>query len=189
MFGYIYLTTNLINNKKYIGKRQKSFFDQKYLGSGVHLKAAFVKYGKENFKCEILKECFSEEELLSSEKEFIAKYNAVKDPMYYNISEGGDGGNTGHCYKGMPPLKAHHSEETKLKMSLTRKGHLTSEETRNKISQSNSGKKRTKEQNEANSLRNKNKVWVRKLDIQKTIPKSELDNYLSTGWGIRKIKK
>ena len=188
MIGYIYLTTNLINNKKYIGKRQKSKFDESYLGSGKHLKAAVLSYGKENFKCEILKWCRTKEELNESEKEFIAKYNAVNDANFYNLSEGGEGGNTGAQYKGMKPHIEHHSPETKLKMSQSRKGHLTSQETRHKISISNTGKKRTPEQNKANSERNKNKVWIRKDDIQKTIPLQELNDYLLDGWEKGRLK-
>lgn len=39
MCGYIYLTTNLTNKKKYIGRKQSDkFLGTSYLGSGVHLK-------------------------------------------------------------------------------------------------------------------------------------------------------
>ena len=54
MIGYIYKTTNLINNKIYIGKRQKQKFDAGYIGSGKKLKSAIKHYGKNNFKCEII---------------------------------------------------------------------------------------------------------------------------------------
>jgi hypothetical protein len=57
----IYKTTNLINGKIYIGKDSKN--NSKYLGSGLLLKRAILKYGKENFKKEILEECSSIEEL------------------------------------------------------------------------------------------------------------------------------
>lgn len=35
MYGYIYITTNLINGKRYIGqKKAKNFLAEGYLGSG-----------------------------------------------------------------------------------------------------------------------------------------------------------
>ena len=54
MEHYIYLTTNLINGKKYIGKHFGAICDS-YLGSGTLLQRAIAKYGKENFKKEINK--------------------------------------------------------------------------------------------------------------------------------------
>lgn len=44
MFGYIYITENLINHKQYIGqKRSNKFLGTKYLGSGTYLKNAVNK--------------------------------------------------------------------------------------------------------------------------------------------------
>ena len=46
---FIYMTTNLITNEKYIGKHYGTE-DDSYLGSGKILQKASLKYGKENFK-------------------------------------------------------------------------------------------------------------------------------------------
>lgn len=92
MYGYIYLTTNLLNNKKYIGKHTNKTFNSKYLGSGYLLKQAVKKYGRENFKCELLEECCDKIHLNNREIYWIKYYNACNDPMYYNIAKGGDGG-------------------------------------------------------------------------------------------------
>lgn len=90
---YIYLTTNLINNKKYIGMHH-GYIDDDYLGSGNIILEAINKYGKENFKKEILHISKTYEENCEQEKYFITKYNAVADKNFYNIHEGGAGGNT-----------------------------------------------------------------------------------------------
>lgn len=52
MYGYIYKTTNLINNKIYIGqhKVKEEKIDNSYYGSGKLIIQAIKKYGKENFK-------------------------------------------------------------------------------------------------------------------------------------------
>jgi hypothetical protein len=52
--GYIYITTNLINNKKYIGQHKSKSFDLNYLGSGKLIVEAIKKYGKDNFKTEVI---------------------------------------------------------------------------------------------------------------------------------------
>lgn len=57
MYGFIYITTNHINGKQYIGQRK---YDKKekwknYLGSGIILTRAIEKYGKENFSKKSLK--------------------------------------------------------------------------------------------------------------------------------------
>lgn len=94
MYGFIYETTNLINGKKYIGKKQYTENWKNYLGSGILLKKAIDKYGKENFIKVILCECENIEELNKKEIFFIDLYNATSNPLYYNLAEGGDGGKT-----------------------------------------------------------------------------------------------
>lgn len=90
MYGYIYLTTNLINNMKYIGQHQSNKFEpDKYIGSGVWLQKAIRKYGKSNFKCELLQSCDSLEELNIQEEYWIKHFNAVESKMFYNIDAGG----------------------------------------------------------------------------------------------------
>ena len=53
MYGYVYKTTNLINGRIYIGKHHGGILPG-YLGSGLLLKRAIRKYGRENFRLEVL---------------------------------------------------------------------------------------------------------------------------------------
>lgn len=97
-YGIIYKTTNLINNKIYIGQTTRtSILD--YFGSGNYIKNAIKKYGKGNFTREILEGCINQEELDKKEKFWIAKLNPE-----YNIDLGGIGAGK-------------MSEETKIKIS------------------------------------------------------------------------
>ena len=89
MIGYIYLTTNLVNNKKYIGQHRSSTFDPSYLGSGTLFVKALKKYGSKNFSQEILCECETYEELDDKEIYYISLYDAVRSNEFYNISLGG----------------------------------------------------------------------------------------------------
>lgn len=90
---FVYLTYCLINNKKYIGKYEGSEKDN-YLGSGKLLKRAIAKHGKENFERIILERYNSKDECREGEKKWIALFDAVKNKEFYNIAEGGEGGNT-----------------------------------------------------------------------------------------------
>lgn len=141
---YIYLTTNLVDNKKYIGKHTGPL-DDDYLGSGINIKNAIKKYGKENFKKEIIAIVNNEEELNKAEKYYISLYNAVEDPNFYNIADGGQGGNTmkGFSlekkkeiyqkrsleYSGEkhPMYNKHHTEETKEKLRQASNSYWTEE--------------------------------------------------------------
>lgn len=97
---HIYVTTNILNGKKYIGKEKNNNY--RYLGSGKLLRRAFKKYGKHNFKKEIIEYCVNEEQLNVREKYWIDYYNAANSKEFYNIAYGGEGGNTvNRPYKGM----------------------------------------------------------------------------------------
>ena len=89
----IYKTTNLINNKFYIGKSARGI-DDAYLGSGMLLKKAIKKYGKSNFKKELLEEVTDEKLLDEREKYWIKFLDSTNKKIGYNITEGGTGGNT-----------------------------------------------------------------------------------------------
>lgn len=108
---YIYMTTNLINGKKYIGQH-KGKPDDKYFGSGINILKAIKKYGKENFSKEILCFCETREEADIKEKEYIQKYDAVNNKNFYNIAKGGIAGNGWcACHKY---FKAHPDEAKEL---------------------------------------------------------------------------
>jgi len=79
----IYITTNAINGKKYIGKDSNN--NPKYLGSGTLLKDDIIKYGRDNFKKEILEHCNTDEELMIRESYWIKYYNAILSDKYYNL--------------------------------------------------------------------------------------------------------
>jgi group I intron endonuclease len=119
----IYKTINLINNKFYIG--QDSNNNPDYLGSGLLLKRAIEKYGRENFKKETLEVCDNKEQLNLREIHWI-EYTSAKTEGY-NIADGGHGGNT-------------YTEETRKRISELFKGREISEETRKKISILNKGR-------------------------------------------------
>lgn len=91
---YIYLTINLVNNKKYIGQSCKeSQLSKYYLGSGSYISKAIKKYGKNNFTKIILKDNIASNlELDYWEIYFISKFDAYHSTDYYNATIGGKQG-------------------------------------------------------------------------------------------------
>lgn len=111
----VYCTHNKVNGKKYIGSHSAN--NPKYLGSGIRLKIAIKKYGKENFEREILWEG-PEDYKREMEEYWINYFNAYKNPLFYNMSEKG---------VGMPTntYKFPKSEEIKQKISKSMIGKNT----------------------------------------------------------------
>lgn len=147
-YGYIYLTTNLVNGMRQIGQHSSPVFDKQYYGSGKLIKQALKKYGTENFKCEVIEQCYSFEELNQKEIFWIDFYHADSDINFYNIAYGGS--NSKYCLRGEnhPWYNKKHSAESIKKMSESKCGennpmygkHHT-EETKRKIGNAQIGEK------------------------------------------------
>jgi len=111
-YYYIYLTTNNLNGKNYVGQHIGSLIDS-YKGSGTLISKAFKKYGRKNFSKEILAICNSQKELNLLEDIYISLYKSI-GKAEYNLSKGGDGGTL--------------STESKIKISLAKKNYYATEE-------------------------------------------------------------
>ncbi len=87
-YGFLYITTNLINGKRYVGTK---VFDERkswvnYLGSGKAFLKAVNKYEKDNFKRDIVSIHYSKKELYEEER-LIKFLDAVNNEDYYNLSK------------------------------------------------------------------------------------------------------
>lgn len=159
MYGYVYLTQNMINGRIYIGQHKAKEFDTKYYGSGKILKSAIEKYGIECFKCEMLERCDTKEHLNQSEKYWILHFKSLGERVdLYNIADGGEGGDIYHTLSDEEkehfklkcrPDKSKRDYVTSGKKAWeTRKLHGTdkmSDEQRQKLIDSHKGKKRSVE--------------------------------------------
>lgn len=97
MIGYVYRITNIINNKTYIGSRYYSQDEGKewtyYMGSGIYIKNAINKYGKDKFIKEKLYEAETKDDLINAETKFIKEEKELGHGEY-NLSLGYVGGDT-----------------------------------------------------------------------------------------------
>jgi group I intron endonuclease len=113
----IYVLTNKINNKMYVGQTKTSIYQRmkshKYGNQNLHLplKRAIRKYGIDNFDIDTMK--VDENKINIYEMCLIQRLNTLA-PNGYNISSGGNASRNG-C---IPWNKGkQHSEQTRLKMS------------------------------------------------------------------------
>lgn len=153
--AYVYRITNALNGMQYVGVtvNPKKRFRSHSRNVGSHrllLKNAILKYGKENFKMEVLLKA-SQTYCYEIEPKVIALYKTLK-PNGYNLTKGGMGslgltgemngcyGRTGekHPHFGKPGYRTgiKHTEETKAKMRIARAKYKHTEETKEKISAS-----------------------------------------------------
>lgn len=142
MYHYVYLTTNIVNSKKYVGDHSSEILEDNYLGSGEYLKKAFKKYGRNSFTREILEIFPSKEEAFNSQEKYIQKFNTLV-PSGYNISPKGG--------YGVPDSYLHEETKEKIGKSLSgpnhpnfgkpawNRGKKASEETKKKQSDSHKG--------------------------------------------------
>lgn len=87
----VYKITNLINNKFYIGVHKTENPNDSYMGSGIAIKEAIQKYGRENFKKEILFITEDKIEAYNIEEKLTLDFS---DRNNYNMKLGGVGGFT-----------------------------------------------------------------------------------------------
>jgi len=174
---WIYKITNEINGKGYIGKSkrpekrmQEHFNRRKYENFAIH--HAIKKYGKDNFRFEIIAET-TKEEVDELEIKLIAEHKTFITEHGYNETRGGDGGIMSEDVrkKISETLKRKYangeikipekSEEGRRRISEAKmgnswnKGRVFTEEHRKNLSKSSKGKKkrpRTEEEKKRQSI-------------------------------------
>ena len=136
MFHLLYLITNKINRRFYVGVHSTINKEDDYFGSGKRIKLEIAKFGKANFKKEIIGEFSNRADLLLAEKELVDD-ELISNSQCLNLKRGGEGGwefvntNNLNSRKG-----AEISDETRRKLSEARKNFSGfSDEVRLKMSQ------------------------------------------------------
>jgi group I intron endonuclease len=177
----IYTITNLITSDTYIGftdnfirRKAEHLREANYKRRNYPLYNAINKYGKSNFKWEIIFQSFDKDyTLLTVEPLLIKEYKSK-----YNITEGGEA----------PMLNKKHTQETILKMKARvpwNKGKPFSLESRKRMSEAQRARKPNPIQWRNQGISNSN-YWLVTLPSGETIKLKGLkkfckDNNLSSG--------
>jgi len=193
-YGYVYLTTNLVNGMVYIGMSE-GVFKPTYLGSGMYLKRAVKAYGKENFRVTILEFSMSKDDLNSLEKYYISHgRECLGRDMMYNVSDGGDGGyiqgsgSTNHkigckCHSCMARrgekynLSKEHKE--KIGVSSTGRTHICSDRAKKLYKRLYSG--------DGSQFYNTRYVHNIELGEEKRVKQEEIQSYIDRGWNLKRL--
>jgi len=150
--AYVYLITNLVDGKVYVGKpndpkrrwkehRCSILITKKRTCSYLH--RALLKYGILNFKFEVIDILSTEEDAYKSEIEYITKFNSHNAECGYNLHGGGRGGYS-PSIETREKLRVSstgkkHSQEAKDKVRCAQQGRKASEETKQKMSLAHKG--------------------------------------------------
>lgn len=85
----VYKITNKVNGKFYIGVHKTSNPHDSYMGSGIGVKRAIIKYGKENFEKDVVFITDVKEEAYKLEADLTTDFQREDS---YNMKQGGVGG-------------------------------------------------------------------------------------------------
>lgn len=138
----VYLRTNLVNGKQYVGQtsnmkqRERQWRNLTTYYANAELTKDRDKYGIENFKFEILVETKTREEAWEFEKKYIDEKNTLH-PNGYNKTTGG-----GKGYKFQEEIAKQRSKSGEKSYWF---GKKFSDEHKQKIANKNRGKKRSDE--------------------------------------------
>jgi hypothetical protein len=182
MIGIIYKTTCLKDGKIYVGQhrvKDKETLDPWYVGSGSDLEKYIDEAKQEDrlnwlkfFQREVLKICYTQNQLNGYEAYFINKFDATNPNIGLNILKSCCFKKSGASRdKRVAKLGAKVSEETRLKLSNIRRGKKHSKTWSEKIGKSQRG----------NNCKFTNTIWIYnyKEGVNKRIPIGE---EIPIGW-------
>jgi len=165
-YHFVYLTTNLINGKHYLGKHSTSNLKDRYLGSGKIISQAIKKHGNKNFKCKVLMQFSNEVDAYRAERLLGVIWKVRENKNFYNLTDCGTGAlsckrSPESVAKGADKIRGKKQppeliekrirsriennsfiwkQEAKDRFSQKMKGKVLSEETKRRMSKSKKGR-------------------------------------------------
>lgn len=156
----VYQITNLVNNKIYIGAHKTTLLDDGYMSSSKVVKSALKKYGKDNFKKEIL-HVFDNEVSMFAKEAAIVNDEFINRKDTYNLTCGGTGSTT-HLNN---ILKKEHSARSKRAGKLVKNRYDLSQHTETRFSEDKELQRRALEKSKSPEARQKRKETFKRNKI------------------------
>lgn len=143
----VYIHTNKINNKKYVGQTcqvppERRWQNGQGYCNSTHFYNAIKKYGWDNFEHKIIAQNLTTSEANELESKLIAKHKTMNQEYGYNLTSGGDTPvfSEASIQRMSDAHKGYRlTEEQKRKLSIVKKGKKLSDETKRKISEAHIG--------------------------------------------------
>jgi hypothetical protein len=185
-YHFIYKIINVVTNCYYIGMHSTSNLNDGYLGSGRRIIRSIKKYGRNNFKLEILEHLPNRELLREREKEII-NAELINDPKCLNLQIGGISG-----FDHINILRKNNAEYDK-KWRMLQGNRMKEHHKNGKINYATfTNKKHTEETKRLMSIKASKHVgdknsqfgtcWITKNGINKKIKNSDLPTFTNEGW-------
>ncbi len=133
MYYLIYQTQHKDSKMIYVGFHVTEDPNDDYLGSGLYLKRAIKKDGRDKFERTILHFCETYEAMVEKEKEIVTEEFVQREDTY-NLRVGGEGGYIGEEFyaaiRGVP-----RDRDLVERMAAKRRGQKRSEKARQRMSE------------------------------------------------------
>ena len=194
MFYTVYKITNLVNNKIYVGVHRTKDLEDNYMGSGVLIKKAIEKYGRDNFIREYIAIFDNPDDMFKMETEIVNE-DFIKQNDTYNISIGGKGNFTEVALdRALDRIKWLYENDKNWVIDITKKRIESNYKNNGSIAfknflgknHSDNTKKIIGEKNSVHQKGSKNSqfgtTWVYNDKESIKIKKELLPDYISSGW-------
>ena len=175
---YLYIKQHSVTGMLYFGKTVQN--PEKYLGSGTYWNSHISKHGKEHVVTLWYCLFFEKDSIVEFALSFSNQHNITESELWANLKP--ENGLDGVSMPGKlnPNYGNYWADDQKNHMSVLAKARGLWKGELNPSSSTDRKEKRRLDNIENNPM--KNKCWVKIGDVEKTIQKEELDNFISTGW-------
>lgn len=179
----VYKTTHIESGKFYFGVHKTRNPNDRYLGSGKHIKAAVRKHGRDAFKKEVVFVFDNPDDAYSKEADLANSAHVARSDTY-NLIRGGTYSHSDR-FGQSGELNSQQGTTWITREGSERKVHSSQVDSYLEVGWSRGRSPRVRELSSAASRGNRGltgRAWVHKESEEQTVPREDLPGYLVEGW-------